>query len=68
MIWVFLSLLLEKALLTTRGSSTGVVGTALGDGLQMWTVRLNLLLFLELFLTENVNVLSFILAAECSAS
>lgn len=40
----------------------------------MWTVRLNLLLFfffvffLESFLKENVNVLSFILAAECSAS
>lgn len=39
-----------------------------GMVLQMWTVRLNVLLFLESFLIENVHVLSFILAAECSAS
>lgn len=39
-----------------------------GTVLQLWTVRLNVLLFLESFLIENVNVLSFILAAECSAS
>lgn len=54
--------------MTTRRSSLGAVTIALGDGFTMWAVRLNLLLFLESFLIENVNVLSFILAAECSAS
>lgn len=47
------------------------MATALGDGLTDGG-RLNVLLcffFLESFLIEkNVNVLSFILAAECSAS
>lgn len=50
----------------------GVLTTALGDGLTDWGGGLNVLLcffFFESFLIEkNVNVLSFILAAECSAS
>lgn len=43
-----------------------MAAAVLGDGFT--NVRLNVLLFLETFLIENVNVLSFILAAECSAS
>lgn len=66
--WFFIIAFGKKHSWPQEGYPRGWQLQLLGMVLRMWTVRLNLLLFLEFFLIENVNVLSFILAAECSAS